>query len=119
SLRAVQLASAKALDMAEEVIAPVNEIYKRRRDLVVDTLNANGWAMEKPKSTIYIWAPVPEKYNSAESPSGAYATDLLEKVGVVVTPGRGYGETGEGFFRISLTYPDNVLKEALKRMMSI
>ena len=124
TLRAVQLAAAKALSMYDEVIPPVNEIYKRRRDLVVDTLNANGWSMEKPKSTIYIWAPVPEKYVRTDagddySSSAAFATDLLEKVGVVVTPGRGYGETGEGYFRISLTYPDAVLKEALDRMISI
>lgn len=124
TLRAVQLAAAKALSMYDEVIPPVNEVYKRRRDLVVDTLNANGWNMEKPKSTIYVWAPVPEKYVRTDagedySSSGAFATDLLEKVGVVVTPGRGYGITGEGFFRISLTYPDAVLKEALERMISI
>jgi LL-diaminopimelate aminotransferase len=119
TLRAVQLASAKALDLAEELIPPINAVYQRRRDLVIDTLNANGWDITKPKCTIYVWAPVPPKYNDAESPSGAYATDLLEKVGVVVTPGRGYGETGEGFFRISLTYPDDVLKEALQRMTNI
>ncbi|MDP6542474.1 MAG: aminotransferase class I/II-fold pyridoxal phosphate-dependent enzyme [Phycisphaerae bacterium] len=116
TLRAVQLAAAKALDRAEGVIPPICEVYQRRRDLVVDTLNANGWSIEKPASTIYIWAPVPEVY---EGRSGDYAADLLEKVGVVVTPGRGYGETGEGFFRISLTYPDDVLKEALDRMISI
>ncbi len=119
TLRAVQLAAAKALDSAEQVIPPVNEIYKRRRDLVVDALNKAGWNLEKPKSTIYIWAPVPEKYNTAESPSGAFATELLEKTGVVVTPGRGYGPAGEGFFRISLTYPDNVLKEAMDRIIEM
>ena len=116
TLRAVQFAAAKALDTAEEIIPPICEVYKRRRDMVVDTLNANGWSIEKPESTIYIWAPVPDGYDGK---SGDYAADLLEKVGVVVTPGRGYGETGEGFFRISLTYPDAVLKEALDRMISM
>jgi len=91
---------------------------------VVDTMNKHGWSMDKPKSTIYIWAPVPEKYIRPDaeadySSSGAFAADLLEKVGLVVTPGRGYGETGEGFFRISLTYPDATLKQALERMISI
>jgi LL-diaminopimelate aminotransferase len=116
TLRAVQFAAAKALDSAEDIIPQICEVYKRRRDLVVDTLNANGWSIEKPESTIYIWARVPDGYDGK---SGEYAADLLEKVGVVVTPGRGYGETGEGFFRISLTYPDNVLKEALDRMISM
>ena len=115
SLRAVQFAAAKALDLAEEIIPPINAIYQRRRDLVVDTLNAAGWSIETPKATIYIWAAVPEKYNGS---SGDFATDLLETTGVVVTPGRGYGEAGEGFFRISLTYPDDVLTEALGRIVN-
>lgn len=116
SLRAVQFAAARALDMAEEIIPPVNAIYQRRRDMVVDTLNANGWNIEKPKATIYVWAPVPEKYNGS---SGDFATELLEKTGVAVTPGRGYGQWGEGFFRISLTYPDAVLKEAMGKIITI
>jgi LL-diaminopimelate aminotransferase len=115
SLRAVQFAAAKALDLADEIIPPINAIYQRRRDLVVDTLNAAGWNIEKPRATIYIWAAVPEKYNGS---SGDFATDLLETTGVVVTPGRGYGEAGEGFFRISLTYPDDVLTEAIGRIIN-
>jgi len=114
SLRAVQFAAAKALNMAEQIIAPINEIYRRRRDMVVDALNRAGWSIEKPKATIYVWAPVPEKYNGS---SGAFAADLLERTGVVVTPGRGYGQWGEGFFRISLTYPDEVLQEAVERIV--
>ena len=114
SLRAVQFAAAKALNMAEEITAPINAIYQRRRDMIVDALNGSGWSMEKPKATIYIWAPVPDKYDGS---SGAFAADLLEKTGVVVTPGRGYGQWGEGYFRISLTYPDDVLKEAVGRIM--
>jgi LL-diaminopimelate aminotransferase len=112
-MRPIQFAAAKALDMTEELVAPVNEIYKRRRDLVVDTLNGHGWNLEKPKATIYVWAPVPERFAGS---SAAFATDLLDKTGVVVTPGLGYGQWGEGFFRISLTYPDAVLKEALGRI---
>jgi LL-diaminopimelate aminotransferase len=119
TIRAVQFAAARALREFEQVIPPINEVYRRRRDLVVDTLNSNGWQMEKPVATIYVWAPVPARYDGAESASGAYATDLLENKGVVVTPGRGYGETGEGFFRISLTYPDEVLTEALGRIVEM
>ena len=110
TLRAVQFAGAKALDMAEELTPKINAVYKRRRDMVVETLNGLGWSLEKPKATIYIWAPVPERF---AGDSGAFATDLLDKTGVVVTPGRGYGEHGEGYFRISLTYPDDVLKKAM------
>ena len=116
TMRAIQFAAAKALSMAEELIPPINAVYQRRRDMVVDAFNQNGWHIEKPKGTIYIWAPVPEKYNGS---SAEFTTDLLEKTGVVVTPGLGYGQWGEGYFRISLTYPDEVLKKALSRIMEI
>jgi LL-diaminopimelate aminotransferase len=112
-LRAIQFAGAKALNMAEQLIGPINELYRRRRDMVVDALNASGWRLEKPRGTIYVWAPVPEKYNGS---SAAFCSDLLEKTGVVVTPGLGYGQWGEGFIRISLTYGDDVLKEAIGRI---
>ncbi|MDY6913461.1 MAG: aminotransferase class I/II-fold pyridoxal phosphate-dependent enzyme [Planctomycetota bacterium] len=113
SLRAVQFAAARALDLAEEIIPSINAVYARRRDLVVEALNAAGWQIEAPKATIYVWAPVPEKYGGS---SADFAADLLAKTGVVVTPGLGYGQAGEGFFRISLTYPDDVLKEAMERI---
>jgi len=113
SLRAIQFAAAKALNMAEQLFPAINAVYQRRRDMVVDTLQKNGWAIEKPKATIYVWAAVPEKYKGS---SGAFATDLLDNAGVVITPGLGYGQWGEGYFRISLTYPDNVIQEAVNRI---
>ncbi len=116
SLRAVQMASAKALNSAEEFLPPMNAIYQRRRDMVVCALNSHGFDITKPKATIYIWAPVPARY---KGDSGAFVAELLDKTGVMVTPGRGYGEAGEGFFRISLSYPDEVLAEALKRIVEM
>jgi len=116
NLRAIQFAAAKALDLAERLIPPVNEVYRRRRDLVVDALNKAGWSLERPRGTIYVWAPVPERYAGS---SVAFATDLLEQVGVAVTPGLGYGQAGEGYFRISLTYPDEVLLEAMSRIVAM
>ena len=116
SMRAIQFAAAKALSLAGEIIPPINAVYQRRRDMVVDALNQNGWSLDKPKATIYVWAPVPEKYNGS---SAEFATELLEKTGVVVTPGLGYGQWGEGYFRMSLTYPDEVLEEALSRIADI
>jgi LL-diaminopimelate aminotransferase len=116
SLRAIQFAAAKALNMAETLFPPINGVYQKRRDLVIDALNKNGWSIEKPKATIYVWAHVPERYKGSSS---AFATDLLEKAGVVVTPGLGYGQWGEGYFRISLTYPDSILKEAVDRIISL
>lgn len=116
SMRAVQLAAAAALDSAESIIPPINEVYRRRRDLVVDALNAGGWQLDKPKATIYVWAPVPAAYGGD---SGAFVADLLDRTGVMVTPGRGYGQWGEGYFRISLTYADDVLKEAMTRIVEM
>ncbi len=116
TLRAVQFAAAKALSITDELIPAINAVYRRRRDMVVDALNRNGWSLQKPKATIYVWAPVPENYSGS---SVAFATDLLEKTGVVVTPGLGYGQWGEGYFRISLTYPDEVLEEALSRIVEV
>ncbi len=116
TLRPIQFAAVTALNKAEELIPPINAIYQRRRNLVVDALNTKGWSLERPKATIYIWAPVPERY---KGDSTAFATDLLEKTGVMVTPGRGYGQWGEGYFRISLTYPDAVLTEAMQRIASM
>ena len=116
SLRAIQFAAARALQQYDTLIPPINAIYQRRRDMVVDALNKNGWSLEKPKATIYIWAPVPPKYNGS---SAAFAAELLEKTGVAITPGLGYGQWGEGYFRISLTYPEPVLCEALERIMQM
>ena len=113
TLRAVQSAAATALGLAEELTPRINAVYRRRRNLVVKTLNELGWELEKPKGTIYIWAPVPEPFGGD---SAGFASDLFERTGVVVTPGAVYGEHGEGFFRISLTYPDGVLTRAMERL---
>lgn len=115
-LRGIQFAAAKALDNMESLVAPINAVYRRRRDMVTAALAKAGWPVDAPKATIYIWAPVPEKFNGS---STAFAEELLEKAGVVITPGRGYGETGDGYYRISLTYPDEVIKEALDRIMLV
>lgn len=116
TLRAIQFAAAKALAMSGELLPAINEVYRKRRDFVVDTLNKHGWNIEKPKGTMYIWAAVPERYNGS---SAAFAADLLEKTGVTITPGLGFGQWGEGYFRISLTYPDQVLQEALGRIIEL
>jgi LL-diaminopimelate aminotransferase len=91
----------------------MSAIYARRRDLVCDALSAIGVEVAKPKGTIYIWAPVPQGHTSA-----SYCELVLEESGVVVSPGGAYGPNGEGWFRISLTVPDERLVEALERLRS-
>lgn len=112
-LRALQLAGAYALDHAEELIPPINAVYQQRRDLVVETLGKLGWRLTPPKGTLYLWVPVPDGFNGD---SIKFAAHLLDTAGVAITPGIGYGEHGEGFFRISLTYPDDVLMTAMERL---
>jgi LL-diaminopimelate aminotransferase len=86
-------------------------IYARRRDLVVDALADIGVRVEPPKGTIYVWAPVPDGHTSA-----TFAELVLEEAAVVVSPGSMYGPSGEGFFRISLTTPDELIREAVERL---
>jgi LL-diaminopimelate aminotransferase len=108
---AVQLAMAAALDAGPP--AQMAALYQRRRDLVCGALSEIGVAVTPPKGTIYVWAPVPEGHTSA-----SFCELVLEESGVVVTPGAAYGPTGEGFFRISLTLPDERLSEAVGRLRS-
>jgi LL-diaminopimelate aminotransferase len=108
---AVQLAGAAALRGSRKDVEEMCRIYARRRDLVVDALRDIGVEVESPKGTIYIWAPVPHGHSSA-----SFAELVLEEAAVVVSPGSMYGPCGEGFFRISLTTPDELLREAVQRM---
>jgi LL-diaminopimelate aminotransferase len=110
---AVQLAAAATLERGDEVAREMSAVYQRRRDLVCDALREIGVDVTPPKGTIYIWAPVPEGYDSA-----SYAAHVLDESGVVVSPGGAYGPNGEGFFRISLTVEDERLSEAVGRLRS-
>ena len=108
---AVQIAGAAALRGPREPLERMNETYTRRRNLVVDALRAIGVEVSPPKGTIYVWAPVPEGHTST-----SFAELVLEEAGVIVSPGSMYGPSGEGFFRISLTTPDDRIAEAVERM---
>jgi LL-diaminopimelate aminotransferase len=109
---AVQYMGIEALENTpQEWIEANNDIYRRRRDRVVQVLNAIGLDAPTPKSGLYVWARCPEGWTSA-----AVATELLDKHAVVVTPGRGYGAAGEGYIRLSLTTPDDRVEEGLRRL---
>lgn len=110
--QAIQYAAIEALNGPQDCIKEHNDIYQRRRDLIVDTLNKMGLEAKPPKASLYVWAKVPNGFTSVE-----FANDLLDKVGVVVTPGIGYGRNGEGYVRLSLTIPDASLLKGLSRMV--
>jgi LL-diaminopimelate aminotransferase len=110
---AVQLAGVAALSPdADAEVASMNELYRRRRDLVCEALHTIGVQVRPPHGTIYIWAPVPQGFAS----SAAYCEHVLEEAAVVLSPGAIYGPAGEGWFRISLTTPDDRLLEAVERL---
>jgi LL-diaminopimelate aminotransferase len=113
NFEAVQLAGAAALgpELDDDVKA-MNAIYQHRRDLVCDALAQAGVEVTPPKGTIYIWAPIPSGFES----SAAYCEHVLEHAAVVISPGGAYGTSGEGYFRISLTTPDERLLEAVERI---
>jgi LL-diaminopimelate aminotransferase len=113
---AVQLAGAAALTPAlDGEVRAMNAVYKRRRDLVCEALAEAGVQVTPPKGTIYVWAPVPGAFATA----AAYCEHVLEQAAVVISPGGAYGPNGEGFFRISLTTPDDRLLEAVQRIRAL
>src|SRR5215208_5544080 len=110
---AVQMAAIAAFEQAIDFPRDMSMKYERRRNMVVAALREIGVEVTPPRGTIYIWAPVPAGYTSA-----SYCEHVLDEAGVVVSPGSSYGPSGEGFFRISLTLPDERLAEAVERLRS-
>jgi LL-diaminopimelate aminotransferase len=108
---AVQRAGVAALTGSQECVRQMCDIYRRRRDALVDALTGLGMSVDRPKGTIYLWVAVPQGYTSA-----SFTELLLDQADVVVTPGAAYGASGEGYVRLSLTVPDDRLQEAVARI---
>jgi LL-diaminopimelate aminotransferase len=111
---AIQYAAIAALNRCEDHLAHMLRIYERRRNLVLATLRQLGIHDSPPRGTFYLWVPVPGGMTSLE-----FADLLLEKAHVVVAPGRGYGDHGEGYVRLSLTISDARLEEAMERIRPV
>ncbi|MEC8749851.1 MAG: LL-diaminopimelate aminotransferase [Chloroflexota bacterium] len=109
--QAIQMMGVEAFEKIEEFTNLNNEIYKKRRDKLASALSEIGLNVVVPKAALYLWCKVPEGYNSA-----SFTELLLEQCNVVVTPGNGYGEYGEGYVRLSLTTPDDLVDEGVKRI---
>ena len=108
---AVQAAGAEVLKQAEAIAGGYAGQFKERRDAVLPALRANGFDVERPSATLYLWVPLPEGLASA-----AFQMRALEDVGVVTLPGSAFGAGAEGFFRIALTVPIPRLIEAAERL---
>jgi LL-diaminopimelate aminotransferase len=108
---AIQMASVRALAEGGRVAQEMCEVYRRRRDLTIGALAAVGIDVPPPRGTMYIWVPAPEGHTSV-----SFTELVLNQAGVVVSPGSSYGPNGEGYVRLSLTLPDERLREAMERI---
>lgn len=109
---AVQEAGIAALTGPQDCVAETARTYQRRRDVLVDGLSEIGWKMPKPNASMFVWAPLPPGYSSANT----FVMDLLERAGVIVIPGVAFGKQGEGYVRIALVEDESVLAEAVHRV---
>ena len=112
--QAIQMAGIEALRGDQSCVKEMIQVYTERRDLMVSGLRKAGFDVDLPKATFYLWVRVPKGYTSTQ-----LATRLLEETGLVVTPGNGFGEPGEGYFRIALTQKKERLNEAIDRIKAI
>ena len=111
--QAVQIMGIEAMRLPQSYLDERNAVYATRRDKIVNTLNSIGLEVEKPKASLYVWAKVPEGYSSGE-----FSERVLEDTDIVLMAGRGYGEYGEGYVRLSVTINNSDLDRGLERLSS-
>lgn len=109
-----QMAATTAFTHHAEIVPPIVAEYRERRDAIVAAFNAGGWAVTPPRATMYLWLDVPEGFGDWE-----WVDTLIEKAGVVVTPGMAFGEAGRGKFRISLVQRSETLAAAAKQIVAV
>ena len=106
----IQAAAVEALTGDQAVVAETRAAYEHRRDVLCDGLIEAGWHMEKPAGTMFVWAPIPSSYQDSES----FVADLLDKTGVLVTPGSAFGPSGEGYVRMALVQSEATMKKIVE-----
>ncbi|PIR21489.1 MAG: LL-diaminopimelate aminotransferase [Deltaproteobacteria bacterium CG11_big_fil_rev_8_21_14_0_20_47_16] len=111
---AIQDAGVAALQSPESVLTEIRNIYQQRRDKLVSVLKAHGWDIMVPEATFYVWAATPKGVKAKD-----FAVKVMEQTGVVITPGTGFGDYGEGYVRFSLTAPPEKLEEAVHRLQKL
>ena len=112
--RPIQAAAIRALLGSQEHVRKTVATYRKRRDVFIDGLQTIGWHVDKPKSTFYVWAKIPLKFSALTALE--FAPLLVHEAGVVVAPGSGFGEYGEGYVRFALVEPVARLRHAIKRI---
>ncbi|MBN2830728.1 MAG: LL-diaminopimelate aminotransferase [Candidatus Omnitrophica bacterium] len=111
---AVQIAAIAALDGPDTHIKNMCALYQERRDLLISGLKSLGWQANNPKATFYAWIKIPRKYDSIK-----FASLILDKANIVVTPGVGFGKYGEGYIRMAFTVPKERIEEAIARLRKL
>ncbi len=110
----VQVAATAALNGPQDCIKEVRDIYRKRRDVLVETFGRAGWDIPPPAASMFAWAPLPEKFRDVGSM--AFATLMVEKSGVVVSPGVAFGEHGEGYVRIAMVENEQRIRQAARNI---
>ncbi len=110
----IQVAAIAALDSPYSVTKKISEVYRKRRDVLVDGLNAIGWQVEKPKASMFVWAPIPDKFKNMGSME--FSKKLIDEAEVVTSPGVAFGEYGEGYLRISMVENEQRIKQAIRNI---
>jgi len=108
----VQVAAIAALNGPQECVGEIVETYRRRRDVLCDGLNRSGWPVEKPRATMFVWAPIPEPFRAMGSLE--FAKLLLNDAKVAVSPGAGFGADGDGFVRFALIENEHRTRQAIR-----
>jgi alanine-synthesizing transaminase len=108
----IQIASIIALNEGDDYVSEVTEIYRSRRDALVDGLGRSGWKLDKPRGTMFVWAPIPDPY--LEMGSVDFALHLLDEAKVAVSPGVGFGESADGFVRFALVENEHRIGQAIR-----
>jgi len=108
----IQIAGIIALEGDQACVGEITEVYRKRRDVLVDGLNKLGWSVPKPKGTMFVWAPIPEPFRSLGSLE--FAKLLIQEAKVAVSPGVGFGEYGEGYVRFALVENEQRIRQALR-----
>lgn len=108
----IQVAAIAALEGPQDCVTEIADTYRRRRDVLCDGLNSIGWKVEKPKATMFVWAPIPERYR--ELGSLEFTKKLLHEARVAVSPGIGFGEYGDAFVRFGLIENEHRTRQAVR-----
>ncbi len=108
----IQVAATAALNGPQQCIGEIRNLYRERRDVLIESMARCGWNIPSPNSTMFVWAEIPDKYK--KKGSLYFAKELLKKAGMAVSPGVGFGSNGEGYVRISLVENKQRIRQAVR-----